>query len=425
MRDHPLPATALDKLMYQVHPFHDGQCRCVITADGRFDGPRMARAVELSLDATPVLGSRYVCGPWQARWERCSPSRSATAFSQVRPPDPEREIDRFLGEPMDTTQGPQVGVRLIRSDRDALCVKLSHLAADATGLLDYIRMLNGLYRALRTAPDHIPPVAIAGDRGQRQVLRGAGLRALIQGCFHMRYPRTQWGFPRTGPDDSGRAFPVRRIGPERIARLRAYCRAEQASFTDVLVAAFYRALCDVLDPEAGARLPVQLTIDLRRYLPSGRTGEICDLAGAYYPVIRHRPGARFEETLGDVRASVAKARAGHPWLGTALFLEIASLLPSGLQSRLAQRIIGRELASGKAHPFLSNLGVIDPGTFDFGDVAAEELGLFGPVTFPPNFLISIYSFRDQLSITSSYCRTAVDPSLVDAFFSRFLDELPA
>ncbi len=428
-RTSPKPArfrtTALDKLMYQVHPFHDGQCRCVITLDGRLDGARMARAVELSLEAAPVLGSRYVCHPWQSRWEKCSPPGSAIAFRQVRAEDPEREIDRFLGEPMDPLRGPQVEVRLVRSARDALCVKLSHLAADATGVLDYIRMLSGLYRRLRTDPDHLPPAVAAEDRGQGQFLRGAGPRALIQGCFHTRYPRTQWGFPQTGSDVSGRAFPKRRVGPERIARLKAYCRTERTNFTDVLVTAFYRALCAVLDPPAGARLPVQLTIDLRRYLPSGKANAICDLAGAYYPVIRNRPGVPFDRTLGDVRAAVTKAKAGHPWLGSALFLELATLMPSGFQTRLAQRIIGRELASGRAHPFLSNLGVIDPRIFDFGDAVTADLGMFGPVTFPPNFLISIYSFRDQLSVTSSFCPTAADPRLVDAFFDRFMEELPA
>ena len=418
-------AVALDKLMFQVHPFHDRQCRCVITFDGRLDGPRIARAVELSLDAAPVLGCRYVSNPWQSHWEICSPPNSSFAFSQVQPQDMERETGGFLGEGMDPMRGPQVAVRLIRSGRDVLCVKLSHLAADAGGLLDYIRLLSHLYRQLRIDPDHIPPAAAGGDRGQGQVLRGAGLRTLIQGCIHARYPRSQWGFPRTGFDLSGRAFPVRRIGSERLARLKAYCRKDGAKFTDVLVSAFYRALSGILDAPAGARLPVQLTIDLRHYLPSGRAGAICDLSGAYYPIIRHSPGARFEVTLGDVKAAVAKAKAGHPWLGSALFLELMTLLPAGLQTRIAQMIIGNELASGKAHPFLSNLGAIDPRTFDFGDAVAADLGMFGPVTFPPNFLITIYTFHDQLSITSSFCPTAADPGLVDAFFDRFLDELPA
>ncbi len=51
--------------------------------------------------------------------------------------------------------------------------------------------------------------------------------------------------------------------------------------------------------------------------------------------------------------------------------------------------------------------------------------MFGPISFPPNFLIAVYTFRGQLSITCSFCDTAADPLLVDALHNRFLQELPA
>jgi NRPS condensation-like uncharacterized protein len=420
-----IPAAALDKLMYLARLLHDGQCRCVITLDRRLDGPRMARAVELSLDAEPVLGCKYVLHPWQHRWERCLPQDAANAFSQVRAQDPEPEIHAFLAEPMDALRGPQVAVRLIRSGQDVLCIKLDHMVADATGSLDYIRLLGRLYDRLRTDPDYVPPVLSTADRGQGQVLRGAGLSTVLQGCSRFRYPRSDWGFPRTSRDLSGRAFSERRIGSEQVARLKVYCRARGVKFTDVLVTAFYRALIHILNPPAGARLPVQLTIDLRRYLPSGRANAVCDLAGVYYPSIRHNPAAGFDRTLADVHAATARARAGHSWLSQALFLELMNLVPAGLQTGLAQMVMRRESSSGHAHPFFSNLGVIDPGIFDFGDAAAADVSLFGPTAFPPNFLVTVYKFRGNLSVASSSCPTAADPLLVDAFFTRFLAELPA
>ena len=420
-----LPASALDGLMSVVRPLDDGQGRCAITFDGRLDGLQIARAVVLSLDAAPILDCRYVLHPWRHRWERRSLSDRVIPFLQIQAQDSEREIHGFLAESMDAMRGPQVAVRLIRSDRDVLCVKLHHMVADARGLLDYIRLLRDLYRQLQIHPDFIPPAAPAGSRGQGQILRGAGLRAVIQGCLSFRFPRPPKGFPRTGTDMSGRAFAIRRISSERGARLKAYCRTKRVKFTDVLVTAFYRALFRVLNPPAGACLPVELTVDLRRYLPSGRANTVCDLAGAYFPVIRHRPEASFDQTLGEVQTAIAKAKAGHAWLGEALSLELAFLLPAGITTRLGQKIIERNLHAGEAYPVFSNLGVIDPGTFDFGDAVAVDLGVFGPVMFPPSFLISIHSFRDQLSITSSFCDTAADPLLVDTFLTNFMNELPA
>lgn len=263
------------------------------------------------------------------------------------------------------------------------------------------------------------------DRGPGQVFRGAGWRALLQGCLHLRYPRSPWGFPSGGTDLSRREFPIRKIAAERVSRLKAYSHTQQAALTDVLLTAFFRALTAVLNPPSGMRLPVQSTVDLRRYLPEGRTEALCDLAGVSYPAILHYPKASFAETLRDVGKANAKARAQHPWLGTALFLGVCNLFPSGLQNYLSRRVIRRELSQGRAHPFFANLGVVDPSIFDFGDAAASDLGLFGPLTYPPNFLITTYTFRETLSITSGYCSSAVDPRLVDRFFDTFMSELPA
>jgi NRPS condensation-like uncharacterized protein len=419
------PAAALDKLMYLARAMHDGQCRCVVTLDGQLDGPLLARAVDLSLDAAPILGCRYVLHGWQFRWEPCMARDGAIPFSLVQAEDPQAEIDAFLAEPMDALRGPQVAVRLVRSAQDTLCVKLHHMTTDATGLLDYIRLLARLYSRLRVEPEYIPPLPLAADRGQGQILRAAGLRALIEGCCRFRYPQSDWGFPKSGSNFSGRAFSVCRIGSERAARLKTWSRAKGAKFPDVVVAAFYRALAHILNPPAGARLPVQLTIDLRRYLPFRRANAICDLAGVYYPVIRHKPGAGFDRTLADVQTATARARAGHPWLAEALLLEFMNLLPASFQTALGRMLIERELSSGNAHPFFSNLGVIDLASFDFGDAGAANLDLFGPVAFPPNFMATLYSVRGDLSIASSFCPPAADPLLIDAFFSHFLAELPA
>ena len=84
----------------------------------------------------------------------------------------------------------------------------------------------------------------------------------------------------------------------------------------------------------------------------------------------------------------------------------------------------REQSRGTSHHVFSNLGVIDPGIFSFNGLSVTDLGLFGPVAFPPDFLVTIYSFRGRLYINSSFSPTATDPLLVDRFFELFIDYLP-
>jgi NRPS condensation-like uncharacterized protein len=425
-KKHParIRATALDKLMYQVDTFHDGQCRCVFRFDGFAEVTKMARTVELSLRVTPVLDYRFVYNPWQFYWEKCSVSTGIVPFRFVDTLDPDKEITGILAEPMNPKQGPQVSVSLIRCGYDSLCVKLSHMVADAMGLLDYICILGNIYNQLLIDPGYIPPETTMGNRGQGQILKRVGIPALIKGIFLWNYPKSQWGFPKVSSNISGRAFSVRIISQKRVTNLKAHCNKKGVKFTEFLIAAFYQALIDVLIPPSGARLPIELTIDLRQYLPSGKADTICDLAGAYFPVIRHTKGQGFEQTLQKVVSAVSRAKTGQPWLGSALFLELITIFPTFIQTWYAQKVMRQELTTETSHPFFSNLGSVDHTIFDFGDLKAVDLGLFGPVSFPPNFLITVYSFQGKLYLTSSFCPTAADPQMVNRFFDCFVEHLP-
>ena len=418
-------ASSLDKLMYYSHPFHDGQCRCVIRFDGRIDIPRLTRAVGLTLKVAPILSYRFVYHPWRSCWKKDVLSTIALPFKHSETNDPKKETEQFLTDPIDTKQGLQVSVCLIRSEYDTLCIKLSHMVADARGLLDYIRLLSLLYNELKCNPDYMPRETQDCKRGLGQIIRMIGIPVLTKGFCCWRYPKSEWGFPQVNSDFSSGAFPVRMVGKERLSSIKTFCHEKGVKFTDYITAAFYQALIDIIKPRSNSQLPIQMTMDLRKYLPSGKAAAICNMTGAFYPVIRHTNGKSFDQTLQDVVKAVSVAREGKSWIGGVLFLEMISIFPGFIHTFLARYIIKRELTGGTSHPFFSNLGEIDPSLIDFGDLKAEDLGLFGPVSFPPNFLATAYSFRGQLYLNSSFCPTAADPKLVDRFFDCFLNYLPA
>ena len=417
-------ASSADKLMYYSHQYHDGQCRCVIQFDGRLDIILLTRAVELSLEVAPVLGYRFVYHPWQSYWKKDAISNLDVPFRHVETPDPGKETDRFLAELMDAQQGNQVSVGLIRSGNDTLVIKLSHMVADAMGLLDYIQILSHLYNHLQSNPDYIPLKSPKHKRGVGQVLRHVGITAMVKGFLHWRYPKSEWGFPQVSADFSAGEFPVRLIGHERLKSIKAFCREKKVKFTDVITTAFYQALIDILKPVQDSRLPIQMTMDLRSYLPSGKAETICNLTGAFYPVIRYKTGKTFDQALNDVAKAIAAARERKSWFGGVLFLEMITMLPGFIQTWFASLVTKRELSGGTSHPFFSNLGVINPTLANFGDLKAVDLGLFGPVSYPPNFLATAYSFRGQLYINSSFCPTAADPQQVERFLDNFVNYLP-
>ena len=378
----------------------------------------------LSLKVAPVLGYRFVNHPWKCFWQKGPVSDDGLPFKCLETQNAEKETSKFLIEPIDTKRGFQVSVGLIRSENDILCIKVSHMVADAKGLLDYITILRDLYNELQGNPDYNPTKAPECKRGLGQVLRQMGITVLTRGFYHWHYAKSEWGFPQVSSEYSDGAFPVRLIGKERLNNIKIFCHEKGIKFTDLLAAAFYQALIEILKPLPGTRLSIQMTIDLRPYLPSGRADTICNLTGAYYPVIRHSTERTYDEALSDVVKAISVERERKTWIGGILFLEMMNLIPGFIHTMLARWITKRELSNGTSHPFFSNLGVIDPAMIEFGDLKVADLGLFGPVSFPPNFLATVYTFRGHLYINSSFSPTATDPQLVERFFNYFVNFLP-
>ncbi len=325
------PALALDRLLHLARHLHDAQTRAVVAFSGRLDKERIARAFELSLDAEPVLGCRFVDHPWRPYWERLPEAKRVSPLSIVDEEN-EHSIHAWLGTPLDASTDVQVHACLFRGSREKLAVKVSHEAADGVGKRDYLSLISAIYRELGTNPAYVPPPG-RGRLGQGPVLRNAGFRQVLRGCFHFSAPGPGVDFPAETPGVP--AFAARRLEPEGFARIREYCRTHGVTVHEVLLAAFYRAQFQTLASPPGAVLTIPIPIDLRRYLPVGSTWGVSNLPAIFFAGVRNQS---FDAMVADVRRLMASARSNTPWLGQALLAEMIFLLPYGLIGRLAKAV---------------------------------------------------------------------------------------
>lgn len=329
-------------------------------------------------------------------------------------------ISAFLGEPLNPAVDLPVQVCLFRGPVDSMGIKLSHEAADAAGLLEYTELLGRIYRRLAIDPGYHPSPPSIDCRGQWPVLCGANPSQLLRGCIHSTYPVSALDFPISRETTAGRTFASRRLSAEGVGRVRRYCHERKVSTHDVLVAAFYRAHFALLRTPPSVPLRAQITVNLRRHLPTNGARRICNLSGAFFPSVKNQG---FDETVTDVRRIMALARANTPWLGGSITVEALSRLPYNLLKPLCRRLMERRIGTGKTLPSLANIGVIDIQRFNFGDVAVSGLALFSPVPQPPGSILCLYTIDNALTATtctwdSPDGHNAED--LLDAFF----DQLP-
>jgi len=409
----------MDKFELLARNFHDGQNRFILTFDGRLDKDRITRAIRLGLDAEPVLGCRFVWHPWRPYWERSLDLDSFSPCSVVEARDLEAELGEFLDSPLDPLKGIQVGARLFRGAQDVLCIKLTHESADAAGDFDYIALVAKIYRELGTNPAYRPPVNL-GRRGQSQVFQNVGFLSLLRACFHFSFPRSRWRFPQSCGRPMGGRLLMRHIGPEGLTRIKAYCREHQASLYDLMIAVYFRALCEVLDPPPDILLPIYVTVDLRRHLPLRRAEAICNLTGTFFPALRRKSRDTLEDTVAEVHRLMESSRSTCPWLRDVLLLEA---VPFSLLRRVAPREMRRRLASGRTIPFLANIGIIDAGRLDFGDINVKNLCPFGAVPKPPGFILSMSTSSGNLNIRTLFTYDSTGPHTGELLLDAFIRQL--
>jgi NRPS condensation-like uncharacterized protein len=424
-----LPAPALDQLSFLFGPLSDSQVRCVLRLSGRLDAERLRRAFRLSLDAEPVVGCRFIRHRGRFFWERradldCLPLCQAIECPDLQTLD--RELQRFLVAPIDVAAGPAAAACLLRSNDDTLVVKLHHFAADGLGMLRFLMVLATIYRELGVNPSHQPHPNLA-SRGQGQVLRRAGLPGILVALGSTRLPsqKAGWGPIAAQADCAGRAFAVRRIDPQRVAALRAWGHAHQASVNDLLLAALYQALYATLGASTEHPLTIGVPIDLRRYLAPGQVLPVCNLSNSADVAIAYAPGSTFGDTLRRVHVAMQSLKSSGRGLTLAVLAELLAIPGLVLARTALEQLVRRMAPTERTAPFLSNVGIIDERLVDFGELAVVDAYGLGTVSFPPGLLITVSTFRGVMTVAIGFCDTAIDPQLVERLLDEFVRALPA
>jgi NRPS condensation-like uncharacterized protein len=419
------PATSQDQVHDLARLVADQQIQVVIAFSGRVDEERMARALRLMLDAEPVLGCHFVDHPWRPYWQRRNDLDRLALCPVMETADPGQDMLRFATHPTDPTARPQVQAHLFRNGMDALCIKVDHGAADATGAKEVAYLVADIYRQLGDDPAYRPVPNLDGSRSQHQVLRRFSLWDKYGAVRHASGMQQRWGFPSSGgKHTSGRTFAVRRLGAERLEALRAYAKQHQATVNDLLVTAFFRSLFEVVNPEPNLPLPVMVPIDLRRYLPSGRAGAICNLASAFFPAIVRIPGEPFERSLFRVRSAIDAQKASRSGLGGAISISLALRTGFAPMRLVAHRIRGNSVRHGRSDPVLSNFGLIDPECLNFGDVTVKDAYMLGPTLYAPGLMLAVSTFDSTMTFAVGFSSVATETRIVERFLDLFERELP-
>ena len=98
------------QLLFDLTGFNDHYLHCVLRFDSAPDVELLRKAVISSIEAIPILGTRYVEKGRRPRWESLDRARFEDAFAIART---EAEFDQFVTSRLNESTGPQVKVCLL------------------------------------------------------------------------------------------------------------------------------------------------------------------------------------------------------------------------------------------------------------------------------------------------------------------------
>jgi NRPS condensation-like uncharacterized protein len=415
-------------MQYLIRKVSDQQIRAVIKFDGQLDPEILKKAVMLSLDIEPVLRCRFVERDPHPRWERLAKLEIDDIYKMVTTTKVEERMADFLAEEVDPLIGPQLKVLLIRSGADRLCINMNHAAGDAGGMKDYMYLLSSLYREMAlNGSSHAMPNT-EGDRGLGQVFDHLSQRQklrVLSKSFKRPRPVQDWRLSLHMSDSSDKFFMFLRLSSDRFKAIKSAGKKCGATVNDVVLAACYRVLYKMINPGPEVSMRMFVTVDMRRYIPSGKAGAICNLSSSVFPDIGNEIGQNLEETVSKVTSKMNRLKDDLPGLSIFLYTFIPfKLLPFSIVKHKVHEMMRTGDNARSFPPGFTNMGIIDVERLVFTGVNVVDAFITGAVNYPPAFQLGFTSFNGSLTFSVCSCGKADNGPVASAFLDLLNAQLP-
>jgi NRPS condensation-like uncharacterized protein len=424
------PAQLLDRVMFWGSMQGEMIIQLEMEFSEQLDAGKLAKAAELTLDAEPILGCRFVPHWRKPHWERMN-SGSSNVFSEAKTED---EFESFKVASLDAYIGPQFLVCLWNYDNGArLLLKVSHYIADATGVKDVARIISSIYSRLSQDTSYHPEPNIHGSRSAWQVLKYIPKRRYVSLYFRFlpndsqnnRAPERTLTLPLPEGQAESLSFLNRSLPHIAVSNIVEYGKRNKATINDLLLAAFFRALASTARWDGHEELRVTSTIDLRRYIPIRQASAVANLSvwADGWPNLGTDLGQDFSSTLGKITSMTQRYKQNFGGIDTLMGV-LVGLGPSSYiwAMNWVKRSYQKRRAKGKwAHAF-TNTGPINPTavTFESKPVMAR---LLPPPSYPPLFALGISGYEGTLTLSTGVY--SIQRDLAGCFLDKMVAELPS
>ena len=418
-----------DQIAYFDRVSCDSQIRVEFSFEGNIDYTIFRKAVQLSFDLEPILGSKYVEYDKKPKYEKISILNWSKILRLINWDGNRSMIDEFMTQQINPLMEQPVRIAVFRSDYDTVCILMDHLISDIGGLKLYVNLLAKLYRRILENPDYCVQPDLKRSRSMQQVMDSFSIRQKLKLLYRTILPKKKinaWSYSPESPTGSVKSRLItHRISLDLTGQINSYMKSHNAWLNEILLTAYFRALHIMSPPDKKEVMRISIPVDMRKYLPTREAGILCNLTTVISVNIGNEIGETFSDTLLAIQKQMNSLKNNHPWMTIRLKSVILFMVLPYSTLKRKFKSINSDSSNGKNlfSYWFSFFGIFVSNRIKFGDCVMKSLYYAPPAITSNIFYLGITSFNDTITLCTGFECDENTESSIRHFFSVMEDEL--
>lgn len=409
-----IKAEMWDKMQYLFRNYYDRMVHAVLHFDNLIDPEILKNVIVIMAEKAPVLHSSFHENPVNPYWsvEKYTVDDILTVADSD---DPYKDSYDFLCQSIPVTSNVQFKILLLNKDgRSTLAMIVNHMCFDGGDFKYFLKKLAKNYNALLSGEN--PTDLKSGTRSAEQVYTklNASDKKIAKGLYkNISDVKDKHVFPLTPASDADRTMiNVRKIERPVFTEMKNTGKRLGVTVNDVMLAAYVRALYEIIGMRDDETLSIPCMVDLRRHIEGGENaGGLANHTGFMLCTV-HGKGETINDTLINVmRSTKSSKRDKFMGLYSLPLLKLAyTILPFSI-SEFAIKI-------GYNNPLIgmSNIGLLPEELLTFGNAKPVDGFMTGAVKYKPFMQLAMTTLNDELTMTIAIKGNEADKEKVEVFF---------
>lgn len=396
----------------------------VLKAEDKIDHQLLQKSVLLSIQAEPVLGCLFEENEKLPEWKPVDSIDANDICCLIKTKNIENEIDLVLNTEINASIQLPIKICLLDDEKsNVIVIKISHSVCDGAGSKYFVKLLADIYTQLENNELFIPEknVQVRDTKNFYDALK------INDKTSYFKPEKAElistWGFPLSKLMFKEQTFSYQQLRYKNsdFKKIKQFAQKQKVTLNTLLVAAYFDALLKLFKPTDNTK-EVQFMIDLRKYIPSNNTQNICNLSAilnAELPTKTDNFPELIKQTAKAIKTIVDTDNIVHGTIAGDLaeesgYIAIKDFIKFDWEN--IQR-------NGNCTPMISNLGMFSSETICFGKVEINDLCLITPAFFAPAFMIGVITYNNILTINASYYNPGINHNTIKDLLAQIDNQL--